>query len=483
MSYLDLTIKEIHDAILAKKVTPEELVLEALKRAKADNNNAFEYICEKEALEELKNLKDKDPNNILYGIPFSIKDNYSTKDIPTCGSSNILQGYCPVFDATVVKKLRDAGAILIGKTTLDELAMGGTGTSGHLGTTYNPWDKSHTHLIGGSSCGSAANVASGVVPFSIGSDTGDSIRKPASNAGLVGFKPTWGRISRYGLFPFAPSMDHVGFFSRSVEDSLIILKALAGRDDRDMTSSYENVSIDLSKSIKGRKIAVIDNIINSISNKKIIEEFNKSLDYLTSQGAIVDKITMDEDLLKAIYPTYIIISCAEATSNNANLDGIKFGLREKGNTLDEVMINTRSKGFCEMIKRRFIIGSYSLLRENQDELFFRAQKCRRLIVNAVNDILKEYDVIYAPASPSVAPLEKGNSGDKLSDEYLVADNWMAIGNFGGLPSLTVPIGFDNNLPFGGNITGRVNDEETVLIIANAIEKFTGYHNLMAKEEK
>ena len=205
MSYLDLSIKEIHQAILEGKVTPIELVLESLQRAKEDSNNAFEFICENEALKEVENLSSELKDSPLYGIPYALKDNFSTKDIPTCASSNILEGYVPVFSSEVALRLKKAGAILIGKTTLDELAMGGTGLSGHLGPTYNPWDKTHTRQIGGSSSGSAAAVSSGIVPLAIGSDTGDSTRKPASYAGLVGFKPTWGRISRFGLFPFAPS--------------------------------------------------------------------------------------------------------------------------------------------------------------------------------------------------------------------------------------------------------------------------------------
>ena len=241
MNYLDLSIEEIHQAILDGKVTPLDLTNAAIAKAKADNNNAFEYICEKEALEAVNNLDPTKKNNLLWGIPFVLKDNFSTKDIPTCASSNILKGYLPIFSSETYLKLVEQGAILIGKTTLDELAMGGTGTSGHLGPTFNPWDPSHKHQIGGSSCGSAAAISAGIVPLAIGSDTGDSVRKPASYGGLVGFKPTWGRISRFGLFPFAPSMDHVAYFTRTVKDSAIVLETLAGRDEKDATSSNRPV--------------------------------------------------------------------------------------------------------------------------------------------------------------------------------------------------------------------------------------------------
>ena len=486
MNYLDLSIIDIHAALLEGKITPLELVNEAIFRAKADRNNAFEYICEKEAIAQVQTLDPAKKNNLLWGIPFVLKDNYSTKGIPTCASSNILKGYKPIFSSEVYDRLINQGAILIGKTTLDELAMGGTGTSGHLGTTFNPWDSSHKHLVGGSSCGSAAAISAGIVPLAIGSDTGDSVRKPASYAGLVGIKPTWGRISRFGLFPFAPSMDHVAYFTRSVKDAALTLETLAGRDVKDMTSSEASVPqylANINSNIKGLRVAIIDEIINCIANKEIISSFNKTLLELEKRGAIINHVSLDIKLCKAIYPTYIVISCAEATSNNANLDGLKFGDRKDGKTYEEVITKTRTEGFSELIKRRFIIGGYSLLKENQEDIFIRAQKCRRLIVNKINEILKDNDIIYAPASPTTAPLVSKNESDKLSNEYLIADNHLIIANFAGLPSLTLPIGFDKGLPFGGSVTGRAFDEQTVFNISLALEEITGLINIMPKERR
>lgn len=484
MSYLDLSITEIHTAIIEGKVTPLELVQEALVRAKKDTNNSFEYICEKEALEEVNNLDPSKKGNLLYGIPYALKDNFSTKDIPTSASSNILNDYVPIYSSEVYLRLKNEGAILIGKTTLDELAMGGTGTTGRKGRTYNPWDESKTHMIGGSSCGSAASCASGIVPFAIGSDTGDSVRKPASYAGLVGFKPTWGRISRFGLFPFAPSLDHVAFFTRNTTDSSIILKALSGRDIKDSTSSNVEV-LDypalIKPSLKGKKIAVIKEIYESFKNPTILKAFNDSLKQLEEAGAIITYPSLDINLCYAIYPTYMVISCAEATSNNANLDGIKFGPRFEGDNYEEVMMKARTKGFSELIKRRFIIGSYTLLRENQEDTFLRAQKCRHMIVDNVNKILEDNDVIYLPASTSSAPLFEQRS-DKMSSEYLLGDNYLAIGNFAGLPSLTLPLGFEDGLPFGANITGRKWEELEVLDISLGIEELTGLKDLIKKGE-
>lgn len=485
MKYSHLTLVELHEALVKGEISPLELTKEVLKSAKEDKNNAFEYICEKEALEAVENLSKKDKNSIMWGIPFVIKDNFSTKDIPTTASSNILNGYKPVFSSEVYDRLIKAGGIPIGKTTLDELAMGGSGMTGHKGFTYNPYDPSHKHMVGGSSCGSAAATASGLVTLAIGSDTGDSVRKPASHAGLVGFKPTWGRISRFGLFPFATSLDHVAYFNRSVRDSAAVLEILAGRDQKDATSSdrpVEKYLESLNSDVKGIRFAVITEILESISNKKIRELFLSSIEALKEKGAIINYVHMDIALCKAIFPTYFIISCAEATSNNANLDGIKFGPRYEGANYEEVMTKARTAGFSELIRRRFVIGSYSLMSENQHDIFLRAQKCRRLIVNAVNDFLKDNDVIYLPAAPSTAPLFDA-SADKLSDEYLIADNYLAIGNFGGLPSLTLPIGLIDGMPVGGNITGRIFEEQMVFNCSLAVEEITGLKNLYAKEDR
>ena len=485
MNYLDLTIKEMHQALVDKKVTPLELTLEAIKRAKEDNNNAFETILEKEAIEIASNLKEPEVDNIFWGIPVGIKDNFSTKGILTTGSSEILRDYVPVFNATVVQKLLDAHAVPIAKTTLDELAMGGTGTTGHKGITYNPYDPSHTRLVGGSSCGSTAMVSNAIAPFALGSDTGDSVRKPASFAGLVGFKPTWGRISRFGLFPFAPSLDHVAYFTRSVDDSALALSLLAGRDNNDATSStkpVENYIENINKSIQGKKIAVLHEVIDSIDDKDVLKAFDETIEELKKQGATIEVVDFGVKLLESIYPTYMVISCAEATCINANLDGVKFGPRYEADTYTDVMIKSRTNGFGELIRRRFIIGSFALMRENQNDLFLRAQKARRLIVNRTNEILRDYDFIYVPAAPNIAP-KISDSSDRLSNNYLIADNILVLGNFAGLPSITLPIGKKENMPFGANVMGRAFEEANVFNIAKAIENITGLRNMSAREVK
>lgn len=484
--YLAMSISELHLALVNGEITPLELTKLAIAKAKADTNNAFEYISEEEALEQTRQLDPSKKDNLLWGIAFVLKDNFSTKDIPTTASSNILNGYVPVFSSEVYLRLINQGAILIGKTTLDELGMGGSGMTGHLGKTFNPWDETHQRTIGGSSCGSAAACAAGIVPIGIGSDTGDSARKPASYAGLVGFKPTWGRISRFGLFPFAPSLDHVGFFTRNVTDSAIVLSALAGKDEKDATSSNRPVDDYLkgiNDEIKGLRIAIIDEIYDSITDLSIKKEFEMTLDQLVKKGVVINHVSIDLKLCKAIYPAYIVISCAETTSNNANLDGIKFGPRYDGKDYESVMFEARTKGFSEPIKRRFVIGSYSLLKENRDEVFIRAQKCRRIIVNRVNEILKDNDLIYLPSTPSIAPPFIKDKTDRLNREFLIADNYMAIANFAGLPSLTLPLGFENGLPFGANITGRIFEENKVLALAKAVEDITGLKDMIAGEKR
>jgi aspartyl-tRNA(Asn)/glutamyl-tRNA(Gln) amidotransferase subunit A len=489
--YLGKTIEELHELLVSKKVTPLELTKEVLEALKKEETNATETICEKEALEFAATLTEPEVDNLLWGIPYVAKDNFSTKDILTTASSEILKDYVPVYDATVITKLKEKKAILVAKSTLDELAMGGTGTTGHKGITYNPYDPSHTYKIGGSSCGSASLTAQGIVPFALGSDTGDSIRKPASYGGLVGFKPTWGRISRYGLFPFAPSLDHVGYFTRSVKDAALLLETLAGQDiAHDATSSsrpVEHYLEALTGDLKGKKIARIKEIDESVKDKVILEGLDKVSEALKEAGAEVEEVSFDQKLLAAVYPAYMIISCAEATSNNANLDGVKFGPRPgEAESYQEVMMNARTNGFSELIRRRFVIGSYSLFKANQEELFLRAQKVRRLIVNKTNEILNEYDAILTPCGGIVRNPFASNSddvSDRLDVHTIIVENHLGLGNFGGFPSITIPMGLDNKFPYGCNIMTKVFTECETLNIAYAIEKKLGLVNLSTMEVK
>ena len=456
------------------KTTGEELFKQAI--AKNDKEiNAFVTILDKYMHRGGKTLIDN--------IPYALKDNISTRGILTTACSNILKDYVPVYDATVYKTLKEAGAILVGKTSMDELAMGGTGTTGNNGVVRNPWDKKR--LIGGSSAGSAASVAMNLVPFSIGSDTGDSIRKPAAYGGVVGFKPTYGRISRYGLFAFASSLDHVGCFTKYVADAAIVTDIIKGYDPHDMTSlkDEDECYFDmLNNSVKGKKLFYFKDICdpkNYEDDEELIEiltKFKATIEKVKSLGIEVEEVEFPKELLLALYPTYMTISCAEATSNNSNLTGIQFGPRGEGTSIEEIMFDARTKGFSELIKRRFILGSYILQKENQEKLFKNAQRVRRLVVSKMEELFKKYDGLIMPSSGSIAPLFE-ESSDKLSDKYLILENHLVIGNFGGFPSISIPSGIVNKMPISINITGRVKEDGLVLNLAYKIEEVLNFEKV------
>ncbi len=481
MNYSEKSISNLRSKLDSKEITSFSAFMEAKSLAYVYQEKYNSFITIMDEMEEQKS------NSILSGIPYAIKDNYSTKGILTTASSNILKDYVPVYDATVYKKLKEAGAVLIGKTVLDELAMGGTGTTGHTGVVKNPWDDSC--LIGGSSAGSAASVALDIVPFSIGSDTGDSVRKPAAFGGVVGFKPTYGLISRYGLFPFASSLDHVGIFARNVLDITYVVDVLKGKDVNDMTSLSDDGKVyadSINSDIKGKKLFYLKEACEleyyqdpDDELKQTLEVFHKTLDKCRDLGFIVEGVNIDKNLFNALYPVYMTISCAEATSNNANLTGILYGPRGEGNSIDEIMFNARNKGFSELIKRRFILGSYILQKENQEKLFLNAGRVRHMIVDKINELFKVYDGLIMPASGGPAP-KFGTKNDQLSDRYLLLENHLVIGNFGGFPSITLPNGFINMMPIAINITGRVKDDALVLNMANKIEEVLGYKNITAR---
>ena len=419
----------------------------------------------------------------MKGIPIALKDNVCTKGIKTTACSNILANYVPIYNAHIVDKLQQAGAICIAKASMDELAMGGTNLTSNIGPCLNPYDT--TRMSGGSSGGSAVLVASGAVDFAIGSDTGDSIRKPASYCGIVGVKPTYGRISRYGIIPYSSSLDHVGYFTRSIEDAAVSLEVLAGRDDRDMTSSYREVeeySKLLNSDLNGKKIAVFKNVYDGLTNQQTIDIFNDLLKKMEAKGAIIDFVALPDDLCKALLPTYYLIANCEATANHSNLDGLRFGVQKEGKDVEEIMINSRTAGFGSLIRKRFVIGSYGLFVENQEKLFRQAQRVRRLIANEVKDILSKYDCLIAPASNDIAPHLDDNSRDQLSDEYLIVENHMVIGNFTGYPSMTLPMGMIDGCPIGVNLTCMAFEESKMFNLGLAIEEITGLKDMKVSVE-
>ena len=476
-------IKELHEELLNKKITSKELIKESLEKCHSiqEKTNAFVTIIDDAKESEVT-------DELVSGIPFGVKDNFSTKDILSTGSSNTLKDYVPFFDATAVLNLKNKGAVPVSKTVLDELGMGGTGTTGHTGIVHNPWD--YRRMTAGSSAGSAASVACGCYPFALGSDTGDSIRKPAAYCGIVGYKPTYGMISRYGLFPFACSLDTVGVLSRSVEDAAIAVDAMKGIDSKDMTSwdsSNINLYKSLNKDVKGKKLFYIKEIvdINNYENpseelKRHLENFNKTIELCKNLGIEVKEESIDKKLLDAVSSVYVVISCAEATSNMSNLTGISFGPRGEGQTPFEIMKDHRTKGFSPLIKRRFVIGSYVLQKENQEKYFMNAKRVIRLIVDKMNEMFSKYDGLILPVGSGSAKYIE-NSKNKLSSSNSILEDHLQIGNFGGFPSITIPNGFVNNLPVGVNITGAVKDDINVLNIAYALESNMDYKNMIAKE--
>ena len=485
MSYMDKSIEELHELLKNNKVTSEELIKESLIKSNEVNEkyNAFVTIIDDAKPEKIT-------DNLLSGIPYGVKDNYSTKGILSTGSSNTLKDYIPFFDATAIEKLNKSGAVKVNKTAMDEFGMGGTGTTAHTGIIRNPWDSKR--MCAGSSSGSAAAVASGVYPYALGSDTGDSIRKPAAYCGIVGYKPTYGMISRYGLFAFASSLDHCGVLTRSVKDAAIVVDNMKGIDKNDMTT-WDSSNINLYKSctgeVKGKKLCYIKEIVDKNRYKNASEEllehldnYYKTIEKVKELGIQVDEVSVDEKLLNALASVYVVISCAEATSNMSNLTGIIFGPRGEGNNYIDMIKDHRTKGFSPLIKRRFVIGSYVLQKENQEKYFKNAQRVRRLLVDKWKEIFKDYDGVILPVGTGPAKLLEA-SKDILDENTQVLEEHLQIGNFGGFPSITIPNGFVNDLPVGINITGNCYDDENILNIAYAIESTMNYKGQIAKEVK
>ena len=485
MSYMDKSIKEIHEALKKGEVTSDELVKESLELAHANQEKCNSFVT---ILDDAKGGEVTD--NLLSGIPCGIKDNYSTKGILSTGSSNTLKDYVPFFDATAVTKLKSAGAVMVGKCAMDEFGMGGTGTTGHTGIQRNPWDTER--LCAGSSSGSAASVAAGVYPYATGSDTGDSIRKPAAYCGIVGYKPTYGMISRYGLFAFASSLDHLGCLTRSVEDAAIVVDNMKGIDPKDMTS-WDSKDIHLLDSltgdVKGKKICYIKEICDpsnypdaSGELKEHLDNFYKTLELCKELGMEVEEVSVDKKLLDALGSVYVVISCAEATSNMSNLTGIIFGPRAEGDNYIDMMKNYRTKGFSSLIKRRFIIGSYVLQAQNKDRYFNNAQRVRRLLVDTWKKLYEEYDAVILPVGSGPAKYIDNSKNHKYTGSHILEEH-LQIGNYGGFPSITIPNGFVSNLPVGINITGNCYKDTDVLNIAYALESKMNYKGQIAKEVK
>lgn len=466
-NYLDLSIDEIHELLKNKKIKPVDLVNECFSRIKNSNLNAFITLND-DAIKEAIALEDKPVDNILFGIPIAIKDNIVTKNLRTTAASHMLDDFDPIYDATVIKKIKDNHMIIIGKTNMDEFAMGSTGETSYFGSTLNPWDNSL--VPGGSSSGSAAAVSSRIVPIALGSDTGGSIRQPSSFCATVGLKPTYGRVSRYGLIAFASSLDQIGPITRTVRENALMLNLISGNDPMDLTSSNEEV-VDfthlMGKDISNLKIAVPKFYMNDAINIDVRNKVNDIITMLKDKGCQIDYIDME--YIDNAIPLYQIIALGEASSNLARYDGVKYGYVTKDyKDITSLYKMTRYEGFGREVKRRLMIGSYILSGKNATKYYHKALIVRKKLTDEFKDIFKDYDLIIGPTNTNVAyPI--GTKGDDALKSFY--DDLLTIPvNMAGLPAMSLPVGFKGNLPIGLHIIGNYFKEDVIYELASYIEK-------------
>ena len=468
MRYLDLDIKTINEKLKTKEIKPIDLVNEAFKRIEETDLNCFITLNKEEAIKQALELEKKEVDNILFGLPIAIKDNIITKGLRTTAASHILDDFIPVYDATVISKIKEKNMIIIGKTNMDEFAMGSTGETSYFGNTLNPWNKSL--VPGGSSSGSAACVAARITPLSLGTDTGGSIRQPSSFCGLVGLKPTYGRVSRYGIIAFASSLDQVGPITRNVYENALLLNVISGYDKNDLTSSKEQVKDYTSligQDISNLKIAVPNYYMSDTIDKTVRQAVLDVIDLLKEKGCQIDYV--DIDYLKYAIPLYQVIALGEASSNLARYDGVRYGLKvDNFKNIDELYKNTRSEGFGNEVKRRIMIGSYILSGENANIYYYKALKLRKAMTDSFKKCLAKYDLIIGPTNTDVAYKLGTKQDDALKSFY---DDLLTIPvNMSGLPALSLPVGFKNNLPIGMHIIGNYFEEDKIYQLASFVEK-------------
>lgn len=477
MSLFDKTSAELQQALLNKEITIADLTKEAYARIDALDGEVGAFLAlNKEAAEQEAAEKDQVPfeeRGPLFGLPIGVKDNIVTEGIETTCASKILEGFNPIYSATVVEKLRKAGMVTVGKVNMDEFAMGSANENSAIKKVHNPWD--FNRAPGGSSGGSAAAVAAGEVPFTLGSDTGGSIRQPAAFCGVVGMKPTYGRVSRYGLVAFASSLDQIGPITRNVRDNALLLEAIAGVDEHDSTSA--NVAVpsyveELTGDIKGLKVAVPQEYLAEGVSEGVKAQVLAAIEKLKELGATVDTVSLPHS--KYALAAYYIISSSEASSNLSRFDGIRYGFRAEADNLEDLYLQTRAQGFGDEVKRRIMLGTYSLSAGTYDAYYKKAQQVRTLIKQDFDKVFEEYDVIVGPTTPTTA----FKLGENLDDPMTVyANDILTVPiNLAGVPAISIPCGFDNDMPVGLQIIGKYFEEGTIYRVADAFEKVTDFHN-------
>lgn len=465
------TIVQIHNEIINKQISLLELINQSIKKdeqLKVYNPVITQnYENAKKQAQELQKLIEENKNNYLFGIPYSLKDNIITKDIRTTGGSKFLQNHIPVYDSFVKKLLDKNNAILLNKSNLDEFGLGGTGLYSFFGEVINPYNDKQ--VTGGSSSGSAVLVSKGSVSFAIGTDTGDSVRRPASILNIVGYKPSYGLISRNGVLPFSPALDHVAIFSNDVFDSGIVANALFEVDQNDFTSIKYNKDV-LSNIKKQRKlkIAVFKPILDYV-NPLILEQFNKLLEVLKNQGHIVDVIDFDFKLLQSIPLVYKIISSAQALSSYANFSNITFGnLGIDYDNYEDLTIKARTQYFGNQLKSRFAIGSFVTSQQNFESIFIKANQVKNKIVSSTNELWTKYDIVLNPAVHDFAETKEMVYQNQPTTN--VVEDVMQIANFGGLPSITIPFLEEEQGFIGINLFAKKFDDDLLLNAAFILEK-------------
>ncbi|MBX4172136.1 Asp-tRNA(Asn)/Glu-tRNA(Gln) amidotransferase subunit GatA [Weissella viridescens] len=474
MDFLHTDLETLHQQLVDKEITATELVEATLANIDATDPEyaAFLTVMKEEALAAAKAQDEAgiDADNILAGIPYGIKDNIVTNGVKTTAASRMLENFVPIYDATVVEKLQDAGAIGVGKLNMDEFAMGSTTETSYFKKTKNAWNTAK--VPGGSSGGSAAAVASGQVPYALGTDTGGSVRQPAAFNGLVGMKPTYGRISRWGVIAFASSFDQVGVLSRTVKDNAHVLTALAGVDAKDQTSSEQPVpdfAADLTTDLTGMKIAVPDEYFGRGVSEEVKATIMAGLETLKSLGATVDEVSLPHT--KYGVAAYYILASAEASSNLQRFDGIRYGFRaENVKNLDDLYVQTRSQGFGDEVKRRIMLGTYSLSAGSYDAFFKKAAQIRTLMINDFKKVFADYDLIVAPTAPNVA-YDFGENSDDPEITYMNDVLTIPV-NMAGLPGMSVNAGFANDLPVGMQFIGDQFQESKLYQAGYAFEQAT-----------
>lgn len=476
MHLFDCSLLELHEMLVNKEITSEELVKQYFERIEATDDvmRSFLTLNKEKALNlarkiDAEGIKEEE---YLKGIPVAIKDNIVTKDLRTTAASKMLYNFEPIYDATVVEKLYEAGMVPVGKTNMDEFAMGASTETSHFQQTVNAWD--HTKVPGGSSGGSAAAVAAGQVPCALGSDTGGSVRQPSSFNGVVGMKPTYGRVSRYGLIAFASSLDQIGTITRNVRDNALLLNAICGEDERDYTSARVEVPNFLEKvgqNIQGMVIGLPKELMGDQVQKEVREAVQAAAKTFTDLGATIKEISLPHTLYGIA--VYYIQACAEASSNLSRFDGIRYGYRsENVENLEDVYVNSRSEGFGDEVKRRIMIGTYSLSAGNFEAHYKKASQVRTLICEDFQKAFKDCDLILAPSSPTTA-FGLGEVQDPVA--MYMSDLLTIPVNLAGLPSMSMPCGFSEGLPIGMQLIARPFDEATIYQAASAFEDATSYH--------